>query len=111
MQIMCIRLLQKCRHQPIVLLGGGTTLIGDPSGKDITRKILEDRTIDENINGSEDIEVLTDARFRQNFDLMRYSEEMCDVEIVVEESKFKGSFFGMILLRALNQNSNKKSRF
>ena len=49
--------------------------------------------IDENINGSEDIEVLTDARFRQNFDLMRYSGEMCDVEIVVEESKFKGSFF------------------
>ena len=40
MQIMCLRLLQKHGHQPIVLLGGGTTLIGDPSGKEETRKIL-----------------------------------------------------------------------
>jgi len=50
LQIMCLRLLQKYGHQPIVLLGGGTTLIGDPSGKDVTRKILEEKTINENIN-------------------------------------------------------------
>lgn len=50
LQIMCLRLLQKYGHQPIVLLGGGTTLIGDPSGKDATRKILEEKTITENIN-------------------------------------------------------------
>ena len=37
---MCLRLLQKHGHQPIVLLGGGTTRIGDPSGKDKTRQIL-----------------------------------------------------------------------
>jgi len=49
LQIMCLRLLQKYGHQPIVLLGGGTTLIGDPSGKDSTRKILEEKTIDKNI--------------------------------------------------------------
>ena len=49
LQIMCLRLLQKYGHQPIVLLGGGTTLIGDPSGKDTTRKILNEKTIDENI--------------------------------------------------------------
>jgi tyrosyl-tRNA synthetase len=49
LQIMCLRLLQKNGHQPIVLLGGGTTLIGDPSGKDTTRKILEEKTIDKNI--------------------------------------------------------------
>jgi len=49
LQIMCLRLLQKNGHQPIVLLGGGTTLIGDPSGKDATRKILDEKTIDENI--------------------------------------------------------------
>ena len=48
-QIMCLRLLQKHGHQPIVLLGGGTTLIGDPSGKDITRKILDKKIIDKNI--------------------------------------------------------------
>ena len=49
LQIMCLRLLQKYGHQPIILLGGGTTLIGDPSGKDTTRKILEEKTIEENI--------------------------------------------------------------
>ena len=49
MQIMCLRLLQKYGHQPIVLLGGGTTLIGDPSGKDTTRKILQETIIDKNI--------------------------------------------------------------
>ena len=49
MQIMCLRLLQKYGHQPIVLLGGGTTMIGDPSGKEETRKILEKKEIDKNI--------------------------------------------------------------
>ena len=49
MQIMCLRLLQKHGHQPIVLLGGGTTLIGDPSGKEETRKILEKKEINNNI--------------------------------------------------------------
>jgi tyrosyl-tRNA synthetase len=49
LQIMCLRLLQKYGHQPVVLLGGGTTLIGDPSGKDSTRKILDEKTIDNNI--------------------------------------------------------------
>ena len=49
MQIMCLRLLQKYGHPPIVLLGGGTTLIGDPSGKDTTRKILQETIIDKNI--------------------------------------------------------------
>ena len=50
MQIMCLRLLQKYGHQPIVLLGGGTTLIGDPSGKEETRKILDKNEINKNIN-------------------------------------------------------------
>jgi tyrosyl-tRNA synthetase len=49
LQIMCLRLLQKYGHQPIILLGGGTTLIGDPSGKDATRKILDEKIIDSNI--------------------------------------------------------------
>ena len=50
MQIMILRLLQKYGHQPIVLLGGGTTLIGDPSGKDSTRKILKHKDIKKNIS-------------------------------------------------------------
>ena len=48
-QIMILRLMQKHGHKPIVLLGGGTTLIGDPSGKDSTRKILKQRDINYNI--------------------------------------------------------------
>ena len=55
MQIMCLRLLQKYGHQPIVLLGGGTTLIGDPSGKEETRKILDKKKIDKNIKSIENI--------------------------------------------------------
>ncbi len=50
MQIMILRLLQRYGHQPIVLLGGGTTLIGDPSGKDSTRKILKQKDIKKNIS-------------------------------------------------------------
>ena len=41
--------MQKYGHRPIVLLGGGTTLIGDPSGKDSTRKILNQNEIKNNI--------------------------------------------------------------
>ena len=55
MQIMCLRLLQKHGHQPIVLLGGGTTLIGDPSGKEETRKILDKKEINKNIKSIENI--------------------------------------------------------
>ena len=55
LQIMCLRLLQKFGHQPIVLLGGGTTRIGDPSGKDKTRKILDEKTIEKNIKNIEKI--------------------------------------------------------
>ena len=55
LQIMCLRLLQKHGHQPIVLIGGGTTRIGDPSGKDKTRKILDEKEINKNINNIEKI--------------------------------------------------------
>ena len=49
LQIMILKLMQKHGHRPIVLLGGGTTLIGDPSGKDVTRKILKEKEIKKNI--------------------------------------------------------------
>ena len=48
LQIMCLRMLQKYGHRPLVLLGDGTTRIGDPSGKDKTRKILSDEEIEKN---------------------------------------------------------------
>src|SRR4051812_28173088 len=48
-QIMLLRRLQQAGHKPIVLMGGGTTKIGDPSGKDESRKLLASETIDANI--------------------------------------------------------------
>lgn len=50
-QIMILRLLQKHGHKPLVLLGGGTTKIGDPSGKDESRQVLDDSKISENLSG------------------------------------------------------------
>jgi tyrosyl-tRNA synthetase len=48
-QIMLLRRLQQAGHKPIVLMGGGTTKIGDPSGKDEGRQLLTSETIDANI--------------------------------------------------------------
>jgi tyrosyl-tRNA synthetase len=50
-QIMMLRRLQQAGHKPIVLMGGGTTKVGDPSGKDESRKILTNADIDANIVG------------------------------------------------------------
>ncbi|HZU91231.1 MAG TPA: tyrosine--tRNA ligase [Stellaceae bacterium] len=49
--IMLLRLFQRCGHQPIVLMGGGTTKIGDPSGKDSARPLLDDAEIARNKEG------------------------------------------------------------
>ncbi len=50
-QIMMLHWFQESGHRPIVLMGGGTTKVGDPSGKDETRQLLDAETIDNNING------------------------------------------------------------
>ena len=55
--IMMLRWLQKTGHRPIVLMGGGTTKVGDPSGKDETRQLLSEQDIAANI-----------ASIRQSFD-------------------------------------------
>ena len=49
-QLMLLHWLDYYGHQSIALVGGGTTLIGDPSGKDETRKILNKEDIDSNLN-------------------------------------------------------------
>ena len=49
--IMLLRWLQKTGHKPIVLMGGGTTKVGDPSGKDTQRKLLDDAGIAKNMDG------------------------------------------------------------
>jgi tyrosyl-tRNA synthetase len=51
LQLMLLRWLQKTNNKPIILLGGGTTKIGDPSGKDTTRKILSEEEIIKNSLG------------------------------------------------------------
>jgi tyrosyl-tRNA synthetase len=48
--IMLLRRLQQAGHKPVVVMGGGTTRIGDPTGKDEVRKMLTDDTIESNIN-------------------------------------------------------------
>ena len=55
LQIMLLRWWQKCGHTPIVLLGGGTTKIGDPSGKDEARSMLTSEAIKKNMAGIEGV--------------------------------------------------------
>ena len=57
--LMLLHWLDFYGHRSIALIGGGTTLIGDPSGKDQTRKILSKKEIDSNISNIE----LTFSRF------------------------------------------------
>src|SRR3712207_9145068 len=52
-QIMLLRRLQQAGHRPIVLMGGGTTKVGDPTGKDEARKLLTDEDIAANIRSEE----------------------------------------------------------
>ena len=74
--IMLLRKLQQTGHKPIVLIGGGTTKVGDPSGKDETRKLLTEEQIDANIGGIESVfakflafgDGETDARLVNNAD-------------------------------------------
>ena len=54
-QIMLLRWYQKSGHKPIVLLGGGTTLVGDPSGKDESRKLLTNEIIEKNSIGIKNV--------------------------------------------------------
>ena len=51
LQIMLLRTLQKHGHRPVILIGGGTTRIGDPSGKDESRQLLSNEAIQQNMEG------------------------------------------------------------
>ncbi len=54
-QIMMLRRLQQAGHKPVVLMGGGTTRVGDPTGKDASRPQLTDETIQANIDGIQQV--------------------------------------------------------
>lgn len=73
-QIMILRILQECGHQPIVLLGGGTTKIGDPSGKDEARQLLDEKRIAENLRGIE--------KTLKNFDLSLQNKSLLAFKFV-----------------------------
>ena len=47
-QIMTLRHFQQCGHKPVILIGGGTTMVGDPSGKSEERPVISHETIDQN---------------------------------------------------------------
>ncbi len=51
MQIMMLHWMQETGHKPIALMGGGTTMVGDPSFKDEARKLLTQETIEQNLSG------------------------------------------------------------
>lgn len=53
--IMLLRWLQKTGHKPIVLMGGGTTKVGDPSGKDESRQLLSEEKINSNMSGIKEV--------------------------------------------------------
>src|ERR1700684_2711401 len=53
--IMMLYWMQQTGHRPIALMGGGTTRVGDPSGKDESRKLLTDATIEENLKSIREI--------------------------------------------------------
>ena len=93
MQIMILRLLQKYGHQPIVLLGGGTTLIGDPSGKDSTRKILKHKDINKNIDSIKKI-----------FEKLLYSKNKKTKPIFVDNYNWLGKLKYIDFLRDVGKH-------
>ena len=86
MQIMRLRRLQQMGHKPIVLVGGGTTKIGDPSGKDQSRAMLDEKRINHNIagilsvlkkfltfgNGSSDALLINNDEWLQNLNYLQF---------------------------------------
>jgi len=93
MQIMILRLLQRYGHQPIVLLGGGTTLIGDPSGKDSTRKILKHKDIKKNITSIKKI-----------FEKLLYSKNKKTKPIFVDNYNWLGKLKYIDFLRDVGKH-------
>lgn len=80
-QIMILQLLQKHGHKPIVLVGGGTTKIGDPSGKDEARQFLDDTKINENLEGIK--------KTLSKFDLSKTNPELPAFEFVNNDDWLK----------------------
>ena len=89
-QIMMLRWLQRTGHKPLPLMGGGTTKIGDPSGKDESRQLITTEIINDNIHGIQKVfekylsfgESSTDAKIINNaewLDKLNYIEFLRDI--------------------------------
>lgn len=89
-QIMMLRWLQRTGHKPLPLMGGGTTKIGDPSGKDESRQLITTEIINDNINGIQKVfekylsfgESSTDAKIINNaewLDKLNYIKFLRDI--------------------------------
>ena len=93
LQIMCLRMLQRYGHRPIVLLGGGTTMIGDPSGKEETRKILSTKEIERNIKN-----------IKKVFDIFLDNKETKTKPIFVNNLKWLGKLNYIKFLREIGKH-------
>jgi tyrosyl-tRNA synthetase len=87
-QIMLLRRLQQCGHRPIVLMGGGTTKVGDPTGRDETRQLLSEEKINENI-----------ASIRQIFDRFLRFDDSPTGAILVNNDDWLGELHYIPFLR------------
>ncbi len=108
-QIMMLRWLQKCGHTPIVLVGGGTTKIGDPSGKDASRKML---TIDEIESNKRGIKKVFNAflDFGDGKALMVDNAEWLDNLNYVEFLRDYGSHFSINHMLSMESVKNRLER-
>ncbi len=93
LQIMCLRMLQRYGHRPIVLLGGGTTMIGDPSGKEETRKILSNKEISKNIKN-----------IKKVFDIFLDNKNVKTKPIFVNNLKWLGKLNYIKFLREIGKH-------
>ena len=91
--IMMLHWLQQTGHQPVVLMGGGTTKVGDPSGKDETRQILTDEKINENISS-----------IRQTFDSFLTFGEGASDAIMVNNASWLDELAYIPLLRDIGRH-------
>ena len=101
-QIMMLRQLQNTGHKPIVLMGGGTTKIGDPSGKDSTRKILDNKIVGITCHNSKKLikKAINDkadyiaigaffssktkkVKFKADIKLLKYAKKITKIPIIV----------------------------
>ena len=111
--LMLLRLFQKCGHKPIILIGGGTTLIGDPSGKDETRRILHKNDIDSNKKKLTDIfkKFLSFDKSKSNCALMVDNYEwLCTLNLIsfLRDIGSKFSINRMLGLESIKQRLNRE---